>query len=126
MKRIFAVLALSTLAIGFQVHAKALMTCTNGSIDKVGDNYFQVEVLDNALTISPYESSFTVVNADLGYADGTYSIINKTVAVSAEGEESSQLVNALLVMNAKTQKLNVTISYDKGAFNSYELTCKVN
>jgi hypothetical protein len=43
--------------------------------------------------------------------------------VTAEGEESQSVIDAMLTLNDTATTLNVAISYDKGAYQTYQMTC---
>ncbi len=89
----------------------------------MGDRLFVVDIYEDGLEFSPYETSFGFDATEVTYSDNTFTIVNRVTSVSTEGEVSKSLINAFLLLNPKTNKLQVAISYDKGPFQSYELTC---
>lgn len=124
MKRVFGLIALSAVFFGLQANAETTyLSCSNGTIDQVGDALFQVNIMEDGIEFLPYEGSFTIDAASIMYDTGTFVVLNETVKVSSEGEESQSLVNAMLTMPSSTT-LNVAISHDGGAYQTYELTCE--
>lgn len=124
MKRISGLLILVSAFFALQSNAQAsYLSCSNGDIENVGDAHFQVDVLEDGLEFSPYEGSFTLDATEVAYESDTFSIVNKTVSVSSEGEEFSSVINALLILDEENKTLNMAISFNKGPFASYEMTC---
>jgi hypothetical protein len=121
MKRIFAIAALALFST--QALAEGYLSCSNGTIDEQGDGYFQIDVLEDGLEFFPYEGSFTIDATEAAFDAGTFSVVNRTTTLSVEGEEVSTVVNAMLILDETAKTLNVAISYDKGPFASYEMTC---
>lgn len=124
MKRMFRLLGLVSVFFALQATAQAsYLSCSNGDIEDVGDAYFQIDVLEDGLEFFPYESSFTIDAAEIAFESDTFAIVNKTVTVSSEGQEFPSLINALLILDEKNNRLNAAISFDKGPFRAYEMTC---
>lgn len=117
--------ALIFVFFGFvsQAMAESYTSCSNGKFEDVGDAYYEINLYEDGIEFLPYESSFTLDAADIGYENGTFSIINKTTELTAEGQKSTILVNAILILNAASTKLDVAISTDRGPFQSYAMTC---
>jgi hypothetical protein len=111
------------LAFGSQAMAAGYTSCSNGDISVIGDSYYQIDLLEDGIEFMPYEGAFTFDAGDIAYEAGTFSIVNKPVTISAEGEEFTSVVNAILTLNSKGTELNVAISHDSGAFASYTMNC---
>lgn len=123
MKSIFGLIGLFAVVFAMQAQAEtSSISCSNGTIDQVGDALFQVNVLEDGIEFLPYEGSFTVDAADAIYDMGTFAIINQPVTVSAEGEQSQSVVNAMLTFESSTT-MYMAISYDDGAYETYKMTC---
>ncbi len=124
MKRILGILSILSVFAAFEAGASTtVLSCNNGDADTIGDQYFQVDLFEDGIGFMPYEGQFTVDAGDMTFSEGTFSIVNKTVTASSEGEESSTIINALLILDEKNNTLNVAISRDRGAFHTYEMTC---
>ncbi len=126
MKKVSAVVSLLSLLVGLNAQAavaKGYTSCSNGNIEKVGDNHFEVNILEDGLQFTPYESGFMVDAASVVVKNDTYTIADKSVAFASEGTKSFRTVNAILVFDGAKRKLQVSLSYDKGPFNTYELSC---
>lgn len=124
MKMIFGLATILTTFTLTAANARPSYTsCSNGKIEKVGDAHFQVDILEDGIEFFPYEGSFTVDATDIKYKGNTFSIVNKVVKFTSEGEESSSIINATLKLNAKRTKLNLVISYDRGPKRTHLMTC---
>lgn len=125
MKRLLTLAAFCLVFASVSANAKTTgyLSCTNGDVDKVGDSYFQVDLLEDGIEFQQYESSFTLDAADVQYNGGSYAIVNKTVTATAEGDELQVTINAMLVASENDTKLSLALSYDYGPFQTYELTC---
>ena len=98
-------------------------SCTNGPVEKMGDNHIQIDLLEDGIAFYPYETSFVFDASEVNYSNGVLSIVNKTAKVSSEGQELNWLINALLIFDDKAKILQVAISYDNGPFKAYQLAC---
>lgn len=124
MKRFFGLLGLFSVFLALEAGAHTnYISCSNGSFDDLGDGYFQIDILEDGIEFFPYEGSFSFDASEITYDSGTYAIVNKTTIASAEGEEYSSTVDAVLTLSEKGTKLNVAISHDKGPFYSYQMAC---
>ncbi len=124
MKQVLGLL--SSVLFIFNVNANAVdsyLSCSNGSIDIVGDGYYQIDILEDGIQFLPYEGAFSLDLTQVGYNDGTFSIINQSTTLTSEGDEYPLLVNAMLLLNKQRNKLSVSISDDRGPFRTYEMTC---
>ena len=121
MKGLFLVLV---SAFALHANATSYLSCENGPFEKMGDGYFQVNLLEDGIEFFPYEASFSFDFTDIKNDNNVYSIVNKKTVISAEGEESESVINAMLILDGKSENLNVAISYDGEPFTAFELTCK--
>lgn len=124
MKHMLLALGLSMAVVGVKAHAEDVkVSCENGSIEQVGDAYFRLDILENGLAFSPYEGSFTVPYEFMVATENTIAILDAKVVGSAEGEAAKFVLDAVLNFNTEESKVNLALSYNKGPFVSYELTC---
>ena len=116
----------------FSLNAQAATgytTCNNGDINVVGDGYFQVDILQDGVEVSPYESHFKIDYSDIKVdvvQDGhsTYTVVNKDLEMSSEGDLYNVKLNAIMTWSKDNKTLQVAYSLDAGAFRSLELNCK--
>ena len=124
MKRILGLIALSTVFLGLQANAEtSYLSCSNGTIDQVGDGLFQINFMEDGIEFLPYEGSFTLDAAVIAYDGGTFAVLNQSTIVTSEGTETPSVIDALLTLDATATTLNVALSYDKGAYETHQLTC---
>lgn len=121
MKLLSGFLLFFVTIVGFQAQATPFYRCSDGPIGS--DMYFEIDLMEDGLAFRPYESGFTVDASQASFVGDTYSIVNQTVEMTAEGETFPSLVNALLIFDEPSLTLNLAISYDREAFVSYEMTC---
>ncbi len=121
MNRMFSLMFL-VLTVSSQAMAWTI-SCTNGDFEKMGDGFYQIDILEDGIEFMPYETGFTLDAADVIYSAGTFSILNKDVTKSSEGTEWKANIDAILVLSEDNTKLNVAISDDNSAFKTYEMTC---
>jgi hypothetical protein len=125
MNKLIKLSALFAFVFAFNAQAgKTLLSCENGDITDVGDSYFQINFSEDGIEFSPYETYFLMDKTKIGYEAGTFVILNKKVAASAEGEDFEMVIDAMLTLNQDGSQMSVAISYDKGEFRSVEMTCK--
>jgi hypothetical protein len=122
MKAVVMVLAL--VGFGLQASAESYTSCTNGKVDEVGDLFYQIDLYEDGISFFPYEGEITLDAEKIGYADGTFSIINQNVGLITEGESYPVLLNAILTLNEDRTELNAAISLDQGTFRSLTLNCE--
>jgi hypothetical protein len=99
------------------------LECNNGTIEEVGDGLFELTVLRDRIEFRPYESGFTIRARDMVRSGNTIAALAKTVKISAEGEESTVLINAILIFSNDRTKANLATSYDGSPFYTQELSC---
>ena len=107
------------------------ISCTNGTIFEVGDSLFQVEILEEGLLFSIYETSYSVDATDIVVvrpkvgvdAPNKLRILNKTVQMMSEGELFNSVVNALVIVSKDKKTATVDLSHDNGEMEVYKLKC---
>lgn len=104
--------------------ATADTVCSNGDL---GDNFYQITLLEDGIEFAPYESNFTVDVGVIDYKDGVFTIQNQMVSIESEGDpQDPQLLNAMLIYDEGAKTLKASISLAKEAFQTYEMVCKEN
>lgn len=123
-------LMIKSLILIFCLRSNALadgtyLSCTNGEAHLMGDAFVTVNLFEDGLEINQYESSFTIdaTQAQMNNATDTIYVLDTTVSMSSEGIESESIVDAVIILSEDDKKMEFTISLDKGAFYSYEMTC---
>ena len=123
MKSIFGLIGLFAVVFAMQARAEnSYISCSNGTIDQVGDALFQVNLLEDGIEFLPYEGSFTIDAEDTVYDTGTFAVISQLVTKTSEGEESQTVVNAMLTFESSTT-MHMAIGFDDGEFETYKMTC---
>ncbi len=110
-------------AVGTQALASSYTACSNGSIEKVGDSHYAINIYEDGVEFLPYEGSFVLDLTDVNHDGGTFSVVNKKVEYTAEGESTSAIIDAILTLNPAGTKLNAAVSMNKGEFETYQMTC---
>ena len=105
------------------------IVCENGSFEQMGDGYFSMTISRDGISFAPYESSVFVPANDIQLTATSYSVIDKKIQMSGEGEVWTVTVDALVTFEALSMAapffpVNVALSLDRGAFRAYELNCK--
>ena len=126
--KIFKALLLCAMFAGLQAQAAVHVTCTNGTIETVGDGLYTINIVDEGLEFQPYESGFTVTADKIMQAgNGVLIIANQQVAATSEGTEFTMLVDAMLLLGQDAEgnlTMKASVSTDKEGFRSLDMTCE--
>jgi len=105
--------------------ANSYTSCSNGTIDTVGDALLVVNLYSDKIVFQPYEGGITIDIKDVVVQDKTQ-IINDVIAVySVEGTEQTVVFNALINMTADKKVAAVSYYINNEPGMTYLLNCGV-
>ncbi len=118
-------LILSLLGIGANAFAgeRDYLYCENGSIAKVGDAHYAINVFEDGFEFLPYEGSFLIDAADAPYVNGTHLIKNVKAELMMEGEPSQVVVNGSIKISKDRTKLAAKIKIGGSPVRSLNMSC---
>lgn len=105
--------------------ASSYTSCSNGTIDTVGDALFVVNLYADKIEFLPYEGGFTIDNKDVVVLGKTKSINDVSVVYSVEGTEETIVFNAQIDMSADEKNAAVSYSINNEPRGTYLLSCEV-
>lgn len=86
------------------------LSCSSGEFGE--DNYFSITIDQDTISFDPYETHYTLPRSEAVQDGDTIAIVNKTVTGSAEGDDFTAQVSALMVYDAEKNRLNLTLIMD--------------
>jgi hypothetical protein len=104
--------------------ADSYTSCTNGTIEQVGDGLFTANFFDDSISFDIYEGTVSFGIDDMTWKGDTISILDLTTTYSVEGTEEIVVVDAIITLSKDSKTGIVAYSLDKGPFRSLELTCE--
>lgn len=109
------------LAGSIQAQAASLI-CAAGTLGS--DDRIEVEISETELEIIRHETSLRAPISAVDHSGNTYALLEKPVMMAAEGEESTPMVNALIVYNPAVRQLTLTLMVDAEVqLAAVELSC---
>lgn len=129
IKVIVALLGISLTFSSFAQAEVVWYVCKNGDEATMGDGYFQADLFEDGFTLYPYESGGIGFNAgDLEYTESLAIMKDQKVTYESEGTQVEAVVDGSVKYNYNAHdevtSVVVTISFDKGPAQKYDLACK--
>ena len=117
--------AVLMMFIGFNSYsASSYLSCTNGTIEEVGDGLFTANFFDDAINFQIYEGSVSIGALDLNSLGSTTTIMDVNTTYFVEGEVEKVVVDAIITMSKDNKTAKLAYSLNKESFRSLDLSCK--
>lgn len=118
-------IALTITAFSFSAFSAASYTsCSNGTIEEVGDALFTAYFFDDSISLNPYEGSLSFGVDDISWKGNTTVVMDVQTVYSVEGTEEDVVVDAIITLSADNKAAKVAYSMNKGSFQTYDLMCE--
>lgn len=121
MKTTFLFL-LTILMSGFEAQASVLI-CTAGQ--RGMDDRIELRITNTTIDLNRHESYLTASTSTALKNGNSIALLDQKVSISAEGQDSTATVSALMVFDPKNETMNVTLVVDgKTQLAAVELHCQ--